>query len=104
MRIYWLLKHINFLLSRTERVFENYWLPAIEKLDLKWVRCFQCGIEIGKDELEPVKMELTELKNWLVEHMNNEQGVYIRDRIDNLCMEMNQIFSKEREDIKLYIG
>ena len=88
----------------TERVFENYWLLAIEKLDLKWVRCFQCGIEIGKDELEPVKMELTELKNWLVEHMNNEQGVYIRDRIDNLCMEMNQIFSKEREDIKLYIG
>lgn len=36
--------------------------------------------------------------------MRNEQGVYIRDRIDNLCMEMNQIFSKEREDIKLYIG
>ena len=62
------------------------------------------SVWIGKDELEPVKMELTELKNWLVEHMNNEQGVYIRDRIDNLCMEMNQIFSKEREDIKLYIG
>ena len=50
----------------TERVFENYWLLAIEKLDLKWVRCFQCGIEIGKDELEPVKMELTELKTGLL--------------------------------------
>lgn len=28
----------------TERFFEDYWMPIIIELDLKWARCFQGGI------------------------------------------------------------
>lgn len=68
------IKKCIYVPVSTERVFENYWLPVIEKLDLKWVRCFPCGIEMGKDELEPVKMELTELKNGLSELQHRKRG------------------------------
>ena len=96
-------KH-TYIPIATESAFENYWLPVIEKLDLKWVRCFQCGIEIERKELELVKEELTKLHNCVIEHMNNKQGEFIMDRIDNLCVEMSRIFMTGREDIKLYIG
>ena len=33
----------------TEQVFQEFWMPIIEMLDLQWVKCFQGGIEVGKE-------------------------------------------------------
>jgi len=88
----------------TEKVFQEYWMPIIEKLDLKWARCFESGIEIEKEDLEPVLRDLEEIKSWIDTHMKTERGDQIIERIDNLCEQLSSIFNDVRADVKVYIG
>ena len=58
----------------TERVFEDHWMPIITELDLKWVRCFQGGIELEKEDIEEVLKELKKMQNWIITYRNNDRG------------------------------
>lgn len=58
----------------TERVFEDHWMPIITELDLKWVRCFQGGIELEKEDIEEVLKELKKMQNWIIAYRNNDRG------------------------------
>ncbi len=88
----------------TEKVFQEYWMPIIDELDLKWARCFQSGIEIEKEDLEFVLKDLIDIQEWLVKNMNNERGTQMTDRLQNLCQELIGVFNNSRSDIKAYIG
>lgn len=94
---------VNIPIS-TERVFQDYWMPIIEKLDLKWARCFQSGIEIEVEDLVPVLTDLRKIRLYVLSYMEGEQKEQIINRIDNLCEELNKIFDGRRPDIKVYIG
>ena len=38
----------------TEQVFQEFWMPIVEMLDLQWVKCFQSGIEVGKENFRSI--------------------------------------------------
>lgn len=88
----------------TERVFQDFWMPIIEELDLKWARCFQSGIEIEKEDLDFVLKDLAEMQTWIIINMDNERGVQMVGRIKNLCQGLECVFKEGRNDIKVYIG
>lgn len=88
----------------TEKVFQDYWMPIIEELDLKWVRCFQSGIELEKEDLEFVLKDLAKMQNWINEYMNSERGGQLIERLENLCKELVDISNDSRSDVKVYIG
>lgn len=88
----------------TELVFQSYWMPVIEQLNLKWAKCFQSGIEIEKDDLEIVLDDLKKIHIWVDNQMEYERGTQIKERIDNLYKKLVDIFREARGDLKVYIG
>ena len=88
----------------TEKVFQDYWLPVIEELDLNWLRCFQSGMEIEKEELEFVLKDLVQMQKGIKRYMNSERGIQINERLKNLCKELVDVFNGSRSDVKVYIG
>lgn len=88
----------------TEQVFQEFWMPIIETLDLQWAKCFQSGIEIEKENFEPMLKELTAIKIWIGKNMNNKRGKQIIARLDNLSKELIALLENTRGDLKVYIG
>lgn len=89
----------------TEEVFQIFWMPIIEKLELKWSCYFQCGVEINKASLKFVLKELAEINDYVFKNMDNiERKIQMLGRIQNLCHELEYIYKNSREDIKVYIG
>lgn len=96
-------ENLNIPIS-TEKVFQDNWIPIIEKLNLKWIRCFQSGIELEKEDIEAVLKELDTMQVWVYENMNTDRGKQMIVRIDNLSKALIKIFKETRNDIKVYIG
>ena len=88
----------------TEQVFQECWMPIIETLNLQWIKCFQSGIELEKEDFESVLKELMEIKIWLVNNINNARKKQVIERIDNLSKELIELFENTRDDLKVYIG
>ncbi len=88
----------------TEKVFQNFWMPIIENLDLRWVRCFQSGIEIEREDLEFVLKDLKAMQKWINIYMNSERGTQMIERLEILSKELIDIFNSSRSDVKVYIG
>ncbi len=88
----------------TERVFQEYWMPIIELLNLQWIKCFQSGIELEKEDLLSVLKELMEIKIWLVNDTNDIKEKQIIERVDNLIKELIELFENTRDNLKVYIG
>ena len=88
----------------TEREFQEYWMPIIELLNLQWIKCFQSGIELEKEDLLSVLKELMEIKIWLVNDTNDIKEKQIIERVDNLIKELIELFENTRDNLKVYIG
>lgn len=88
----------------TERVFKDHWLPIIAELDLKWVRCFQCGIELNKEDIEEVLREIDKMQNWITVYKNNDRGKHMLERLKNLNETLLYFLNDSRDDLKIYIG
>ena len=98
-------KEDNFYVPiSTEKVFQDFWMPIIEELELKWSRCFQCGIEIKKEDLEDVLKELIKIEERINNSMDSERGIQMLERLKNLKQRLEDIFYTSRDDIKAYIG
>lgn len=69
----------------TESRFEIYWYPIIINLNLKWVRCFQSGIELEKEDFVVVLKELEKMRNWIIKNENDIEYKKVIERIDVLC-------------------
>ena len=76
-------EHLYLPIS-TEKDFQDHWMPIITELDLKWVRCFQSGIELEKEDIEEVLKELERLQDWIITYKDNEQGKHMLERLENL--------------------
>ena len=88
----------------TEQVFQEFWMPIVEMLDLQWVKCFQSGIEVEKEDFRSILKELEEIKLWIGKNMNNEMGKQMIKRLDNLSKELTLLLENARESVKVYIG
>lgn len=88
----------------SEQVFREFWMPVIQTLDLQWAKCFQSGIEVGKENFRSILKELEEIKIWISKNMNDERGKQIIKRLDNLRKELIALLENAREDVKVYIG
>ena len=86
----------------TERFFIKCWMPAINALELKWIACFQCGIEITKKDLPFVIDELEKIKPWISENLSYEETNFMTSRIDNLIDNLGEIFCND--DVIVFIG
>ena len=96
-------KQVNVPIA-TELFFRNQWLPLIKQMDLKWLNCFQSGIEISYEDKDDVIKELEELKKKLLsETKMGDDYLFMIRRIDNLIIEIKGIFDR-RKDTILYIG
>lgn len=85
-----------------QKVFQDYWMPIIDMLDLKYAKWFQVGMEIGKEDLELVLKELLEIRTRIVKNMDNERGKQMIDRLDNLYKELDKLLKNTRNEIKVY--
>ena len=88
----------------TEQVFQEFWMPIVEMLDLQWVKCFQSGIEVGKEDLRSILKELEEIRLWIGKNIDNERGGQMIKRSDDLSKELTLLLENARENIKVYIG
>lgn len=96
-------KYFNLPIS-TEGVFQDHWMPIITELDLEWIRCFQSGIELDKEDIELVLAELEKMHNWIVTYKDNERGEQMLERLKSLNETLIEILNTSRKDIKVYIG
>lgn len=86
----------------TEAFFQECWEPAIEELELKWVKVFSVGIDLEKEDLPHVMRELSQIKKWARINLNSEQQIQIIDRIELLETELPKAF--KRKGIVVFIG
>lgn len=98
-------KERNFNLPiSTERVFRDHWMPIIIELDLKWVRCFQSGIELEKEDIVLVLKDLEKMHHWITTYKDNERGEQMIERLKSLNETLIEILNHSRKDMKVYIG
>ena len=96
-------KEDNFYIPiSTEKFFKSYWKPGCEALDLQWVTLFDVGVDITKEYVSDVIMELEQLQTWSEQNLSDEQVKHIKERIELLKKHLPSIF--ERDDVSLFIG
>ncbi len=86
----------------TEKFFEKYWIPAIQVLDLQWIRVFSVGLDLTKEKLPNVISELNQLKKWAKGKLNSEEQKHLLDRVSNLESMLEKAFTIE--DAVVFIG
>lgn len=82
-----------------QRIYKQYWEPAIEELRLRWIVAPSC---FGKDRLDDVLQELVQMKEWTLKNVSGADQEYILMRIDGLEKGIPSAFDKE--DTVLHIG
>ncbi len=86
----------------SESIFKQIWLPIIKKLNLKWIACFQSGIEIEKQDSSEVINELELMLEWINKNLNDSETDTVKIRIGNLIKNLNELFTID--DRIIYIG
>lgn len=82
-----------------QRVYRQYWVPAIEELGIKWFH--ECSY-FGKDKLPEVLHELALIREWTLKNVTGVDQESMLKRIDRLIAEIPPAF--DREDTILDIG
>ncbi len=91
-----------YIAIAAESVFKQIWLPIIKELDLKWVACFQSGVEIEKQDSSEVIHELELMLDWINKAVNGSGNNTIKVRIRNLIKNINELCIVD--DRVIYIG
>lgn len=85
-----------------EIIFEKYWVPAVEELNLQYVKYFSLGIDVTKENLSCIRTELSLMKEWLNDKYDTDLREFIKTRITNLGTMLDKAF--ELEDVIVFIG
>jgi len=94
-------KHF-FLPVATESFFNQYWLPGIEYLELKWIILFSTGVDVEEEDLPNIFAELILLKEWADQNLEEEQRNRLFERVDGLMEKLPKAF--QRKDAVVFIG
>jgi hypothetical protein len=86
----------------TEHSFTSLWEPAFESLDLQWIPSFAIGIDISREDLQNVLIELSQIREWVQENLSDIKSQQVIERVDILLKELPSAFS--REDVIVSIG
>jgi hypothetical protein len=86
----------------TLNFFKKRWLPAIESLNLEWLRCFTSGLDLTKKELPYVLHELQKIKEWGKNNLSEGEYDYMDESITKLQNMLDEAF--KHEDVVVFIG
>lgn len=86
----------------TEAFFKKCWMPAIEALNLQWLKLFPIGLSLSKENISNIVSELELLNKWVKANLNEEEQKHIHERITGL----EQMLEKAivLEDVIVFIG
>lgn len=91
-----------FIPVASESVFYEYWVPAIKALDLQWIKLFGTGVDVEEEDVPSIIYELNQLREWVITHLGQEQGLIISERVDQLQKKLPQAF--QRKNAIVFIG
>lgn len=81
----------------TQQSFIKYIIPLSNKLNLKWIRLFETGIPLVREDLPFVIMELRILQaNVSINSLIN--------RITTIINELEKIIDDDKDEFKIFIG
>lgn len=86
----------------SEEFFSRVWNKGCQELELNWIPIFSSGIDILKEDLTSIIIELEKLKKWSENNLLKKDMEKINNRIDNLETELPKMF--KRKDAIIFIG
>lgn len=94
-------KSLSILIA-TKEFFSRVWVKGCEELKLEWIPIFSTGIDILRQDLIPIKIELEKLKKWSEKNLSKQDKEKIIDRINKLEINLPRMFN--RKDAIVFIG
>lgn len=82
--------------------FKRCWLPAIEALNLEWLRVFSMGLDLTKEYLPNVIDELHKIQKWGESNLSEGDYDYMLESITKLENMLKEAFN--HEDVVVFIG
>ena len=86
----------------SEDFFYSHWMPACKLLNLRWIPCFGSGINIDREDLPEIIMEIGQLKSWALKNLSGKELEYMVERLDFFPNKLPQAFTKENSSV--FIG
>lgn len=86
----------------TEEGFYKRWFPIIENLQLEWLSHMSFGLDITKQNVNEVLIELNILKSW-IQNPENERYTDLLVRINNFENMLDKAFKLD-ENIEIFVG
>ena len=84
----------------TEKGFYKTWYPIIEKLQLHWFTHMTFGLDIAKDNVNDVLIELSTMREWI---MKTNGRIAEVERLDNFEKMIKKSFELD-ENVVIYVG
>ncbi|ETT55416.1 hypothetical protein C162_03132 [Paenibacillus sp. FSL R7-269] len=85
-----------------EASFYKCWVPGIQALGLKWLACFQVGLDAKLEDLPNIFAELDQLKKWANLNLNGDEKDHFFSRANLLEEQLPTAF--QRKDAVAFIG
>lgn len=82
--------------------FKKCWMPAINSLNLEYIRFFLPGLDITKDNLAFVVDELQKIREWAKVNLSEGERSYMVESIMKLQNMLDTAF--KHEDVVVFIG
>ncbi|WP_054532632.1 hypothetical protein [Herpetosiphon geysericola] len=84
----------------TEAIFSSYWLPIIEEHNLQFLRLFQTGLPVEKEDIPYILDEIKIFRNNLSK--TGQQSSIINERLDAINEQLQLLVDQDFDSI--YIG
>lgn len=86
----------------TEAAFRSVWQAGSSELGLTWIPLFDTGVDISKQDVDELIVELRQLEVWAEERSQKQQEVVqVRERIKRMIKEIPEIVSQGND---IFIG
>ena len=86
----------------TEEFFSRVWNLGCQELKLDWIPIFSTGVDVIKEDLASIKIELKKLKGWAEDNLSQEDFEKINLRINELEAKLPKMF--KRSNAIVFIG
>lgn len=86
----------------SRKFYDKCWVPAIDELNLHWLRGLAVGIDLTKEYLPNFLNEIYQLKEWSKGKLNESDNCYMIERITRLETMLEKAF--QNEAVVVFIG
>lgn len=92
----------NFSFQLLVKLFYKCWVPGIQALKLKWLSCFQVGLDTRLEDLPNLFAELEQLKKWADLNLKGDEKEHFFTRVTLFEEQLPKAF--QRKDAVVFIG